>query len=232
MDGAVCCFDADFPVINESAPKGDRPYLLFYKGDLSLLSDLNRNVAVIGYTTPNEDIIARESKIVERLVRHGQNIVSGLAKGCDAVGHKVCMEHEGKTIAILPSPLNAISPADHRDMAHQIIEKGGLVISEYYNGPRSRNEAINRYVERDRLQALFAKAVVLIASYEGRDGDSGARHAMGKAHSYGHLACAMYDETTDSEVLEMKLNRSLLSQQKAKQLVTIQVGEVQQGIHR
>ena len=30
----------------------------------------------------------------------------------------------------------------------------------------------------------------------------------------------MYDETTDSEVLEMKLNRSLLSQQKAKQLVT------------
>ena len=38
IDGAVCCFDADFPVINESAPKGDRPYLLFYKGDLSLLS--------------------------------------------------------------------------------------------------------------------------------------------------------------------------------------------------
>ena len=34
------------------------------------------------------------------------------------------------------------------------------------NGPRSRHEAINRYVERDRLQALFAKAVVLIASYE------------------------------------------------------------------
>ena len=43
---------------------------------------------------------------------------------------------------------------------------------------------------------------------------------MGKAHSYGHLACAMYDETTDGEVLEMKLNRSLLSQQKARQLVT------------
>ena len=209
MDGAVCCFDADFPVINESAPKGDRPYLLFYKGDLSLLSDLNRNVAVIGYTTPNEDIIARESKIVEQLVQRGQHIVSGLAKGCDAIGHTVCMDCGGKTIAIL---------------AHRIVEDGGLVISEYYNGPRSRHEAINRYVERDRLQALFAKVVVLIASYEGRDGDSGSRHAMGKAHSYGHLACAMYDETTDSEVLEMKLNRSLLSQQKARQLVTNPTG--------
>ena len=220
MDGAVCCFDADFPVINKSAPKGDRPYLLFYKGDLSLLSDLNRNVAIIGYTTPNEDIIARESKIVDRLVQRGQHIVSGLAKGCDAIGHTVCMDCGGKTIAILPSPLDAISPAAHREMAHRIVEEGGLVISEYYNGPRSRHEAINRYVERDRLQALFAKAVVLIASYEGRDGDSGSRHAMGKAHSYGHLSCAMYDETTDSEVLEMKLNRSLLSQQKARQLVT------------
>ena len=219
MDGAVCCFDADFPVINESAPKGNRPYLLFYKGDLSLLSNLNRNVAVIGYTTPNEDIIARESKIVEQLVERGQHIVSGLAKGCDAIGHTVCMDCGGKTIAILPSPLDAISPAAHREMAHRIVEEGGLVISEYYNGPRSRHEAINRYVERDRLQALFAKAVVLIASYEGSDGDSGSRHAMGKAHSYGHLACAMYDETIDSEVLEMKLNRSLLSQQKARQLV-------------
>ena len=34
----------------------------------------------------------------------------------------------------------------------------------------------------------------------------------------------MYDETTDSEVLEMKLNRSLLSQQKARQLVTNPTG--------
>lgn len=89
MDGAVCCFDAEFPVINENAPKGDRPYLLFYKGDLSLLSDLNRNVAVIGYTTPNEALIARESKIVEQLVQRGQHIVSGLAKGCDAIGHSI-----------------------------------------------------------------------------------------------------------------------------------------------
>ncbi len=38
----VCCFDADFPIVNTSAPNGDRPYLLFYKGDLSLLGDLNR----------------------------------------------------------------------------------------------------------------------------------------------------------------------------------------------
>ncbi|WP_366508752.1 DNA-processing protein DprA [uncultured Veillonella sp.] len=219
MDGAVCCFDTEFPVVNVNAPNGDRPYLLFYKGDLSLLNDLNRNVAVIGYTTPTDEQIARESKIVEQLVNHNQHIVSGLAKGCDGIAHTICMDCGGKTIAILPSPLNSIFPAAHRDMAQRIVETGGLIITEYYDEPHSRHEAINRFVERDRLQALFAKAVILIASYEGRDGDSGSRHAMAKANKYGHMACVMYNAATDGTARDMKLNRSLLELQQARQLV-------------
>lgn len=219
MDGAVCCFDTEFPVVNVNAPNGDRPYLLFYKGDLSLLNDLNRNVAVIGYTTPTDEQIARESKIVEQLVYHNQHIVSGLAKGCDGIAHMVCMDCGGKTIAILPSLLNSIFPAAHRDMAQRIVETGGLIITEYCDEPHSRNEAINRFVERDRLQALFAKAVILIASYEGRDGDSGSRHAMAKANKYGHMACVMYNAATDGTARDMKLNRSLLESQQARQLV-------------
>lgn len=219
MDGAVCCFDEDFPVVNVNAPNGDRPYLLFYKGDLSLLNDLNRNVAVIGYTTPTDEQIARESKIVEQLVYHNQHIMSGLAKGCDGIAHTICMDCGGKTIAILPSPLNSIFPAAHRDIAQRIVETGGLIITEYYDEPHSRHEAINRFVERDRLQALFAKAVILIASYEGRDGDSGSRHAMAKANKYGHMACVMYNAATDGTARDMKLNRSLLELQQARQLV-------------
>lgn len=219
MDGAVCCFDEDFPVVNVNAPNGDRPYLLFYKGNLSLLNDLNRNVAVIGYTTPTDEQIARESKIVEQLVNHNQHIVSGLAKGCDGIAHTICMDCGGKTIAILPSPLNSIFPAAHRDMVQRIVETGGLIITEYYDEPHSRHEAINRFVERDRLQALFAKAVILIASYEGRDGDSGSRHAMAKANKYGHMACVMYNAATDGTARDMKLNRSLLELQQARQLV-------------
>lgn len=219
MDGAVCCFDTEFPVVNVNAPNGDRPYLLFYKGDLSLLNDLNRNVAVIGYTTPTDEQIARESKIVEQLVYHNQHIVSGLAKGCDGIAHTICMDCGGKTIAILPSPLNSIFPAAHRDMAQRIVETGGLIITEYYDEPHSRHEAINRFVERNRLQALFAKAVILIASYEGRDGDSGSRHAMAKANKYGHMACVMYNAVTDGTARDMKLNRSLLESQQARQLV-------------
>lgn len=218
MDGAICCFDDAFPVIDNNIPLRDKPYLLFYKGDISLLDDINQNVAVIGYTTPTEIIQERERNIVQRLVREGQCIVSGLAKGCDGVAHTVCMEAGGKTIAILPTPLNAIYPAAHKEMVRQIVDTGGLVITEYYKPPRGRQDAISRFIERDRLQALFAKAVVLIASYEGRDGDSGSRHAMNKAYEYGHITCVMYNGQIDANKKEMKLNRTLLMTGRARQL--------------
>ena len=218
MDGAICCFDDEFPVIPQNIPLRDKPYLLFYKGDISLLKRINQNVAVIGYTTPTEDIQERERNIVQYLVQEQQCIVSGLAKGCDGVAHTACMEAGGKTIAILPTPLNAIYPAAHKEMVRQIIETGGLVITEYYQAPRGRQEAISRFIERDRLQAMFTKAVVLVASYEGRDGDSGSRHAMYKAYEYGHVTCAMYNGAIDKDKKEMKLNRTLLMSGKARQL--------------
>lgn len=77
-------------------------------------------LAVIGYTTSTDEQVARESKIVEQLVHHNQHIVSGLAKGCNGIAHTVCMDCGGKTVAILPSPLNSIFPAAHRDMAEHI----------------------------------------------------------------------------------------------------------------
>ena len=75
LDGVICIFDQDFPVINPTVKaKGDRPYLLFYKGDISLLHHLNNNVAVIGHTSPSENIQKRERKIVSQLVKKEQVI--------------------------------------------------------------------------------------------------------------------------------------------------------------
>ncbi|MBS5751960.1 MAG: DNA-processing protein DprA [Veillonella sp.] len=212
LDGVICIFDQDFPLINPTVKaKGDRPYLLFYKGDISLLHHLNNNVAVIGHTSPSENIQKRERKIVSQLVKEEQVIVSGLAKGCDVIAHEECMRLAGKTIAILPSPINEVLPKEHTKQAKQIVETGGLLISEYYTSPSNpRFEMTKRYIERDRLQAMFAKVVILIASYAVKKGDSGARHAMNKALKYKHQACVMYDEKQDSHVDEMELNKQFV----------------------
>ena len=220
LDGITCIFDQDFPVINSTVKaKGDRPYLLFYKGDISLLHHLNNNVAVIGHTSPSENIQKRERKIISQLVKKQQVIVSGLAKGCDVIAHEECMRLGGKTIAILPSPIDKVLPKEHAERAKQIVETGGLLISEYYTSPSNpRFEMTKRYIDRDRLQAMFAKSVILIASYVVKKGDSGARHAMNKAFKYKHQICVMYDEKQDNHVDEMELNKQFVEAGNAKVL--------------
>lgn len=209
-EGIICVYDKEFPVLNYKVKNNsDKPYLLFYKGDLSLLSDLNKNVAVIGLVDPEEEIVKREADVVKRLVENDIIIVSGLALGCDTIAHKSCLELNGKTIAILPSQISKVYPAKNRKLAEEIVNKGGLLLSEYYRDSSSRSEAINRFIERDRLQAMFAKAIVLVASYRKDEGDSGSRHAMEAARKYEIERYVMYNSKTDENNKRFGLNKDL-----------------------
>ena len=89
----VCCFDKDFPIVDENVPLSERPFFFAHKGDLNLIKDTSKNVAVIGVLTPTESIIAREKKIVSQLVKNEAHIISGLAKGCDSVAHSECLNN-------------------------------------------------------------------------------------------------------------------------------------------
>lgn len=208
-DGFTCYFDKNFPRISPTVKRNsEKPFLLFYKGDISLLNDLNRNVAVIGVLNPDESILAREKRAVHLLVENGMNIVSGLAKGCDTAAHIACLEAYGKTIAILPSTLAQILPSENRQLAQDIVENGGLLVTEYFLQPKDRFSATKRYIDRDRLQAMFAKAIVLSASYRVKSlGDCGSRHAMDKAVDYSIYRAIIYDEKTDYNNAIFGLNK-------------------------
>jgi len=225
--GIICAFDENFAYISPNIKnKGDIPLLLFYRGDLSLLQNFENNVAVIGLVDPDEDIIRREKVIVKKLVENGFVIVSGLAKGCDTVAHKTCLENGGKTIAILPSQINKVFPAENRELADEIVNKGGLLISQYYIDALSKYEMINRLVSRDRLQAMFSKAVILIASYRKGEGDSGSRHAMEAAIKYGVERYVMFNKAKDEDNIKFGLNKDFLRENKAKVLTHGSINEI------
>lgn len=210
--GFICAFDDDFPIINKKVKNNsEKPYLLFYRGDLSLLSDLNKNVAVIGLINPSKEIIEREKNVIESLVESDLVIVSGLASGCDTIAHETCLEKNGKTIAILPSQLDKVSPTENFNLAETITQNGGLVITEYYRDPSSKYEAISRFIERDRLQAMFSKAIILIASYRKGEGDSGSRHAMESAKKYETERYVMYNSNMDADCIMFNLNKDLIN---------------------
>ena len=193
----VCCFDNEFPSVPTNIKNSEKPFLFAYKGDINLLKSLEDNIAVIGTLNPTEDIKNREEKLVQELVKNGFNIVSGLAKGCDTIAHQTCLDNNGKTIAILPSTLEKIYPNINKGFADEIVGSGGLVITEYVVEAKSKYELIKRFIDRDRLQALFSSSVILVASNSYGEGDSGSRHAMNKAKEYNRKRFCMYDEKQD-----------------------------------
>lgn len=228
-DGVVAIGDKKFPKYRGNVKESEQPIFLFYKGDLSLLDAENSNITVIGLLNPDEAIEIREQKIVSEIVKNGITIVSGLAFGCDSIAHKQALLG-GKTIAVLPSPLNNILPAKNKSLAFEIVEEGGLLITEYYDEHKSAMDLSSRYKDRDRLQALFCDAIILAASYAQDSAarwkindqklDSGARLAMGFAKEYNIPRAVMYDTTVDINNPMFDLNRQLISEQKDITILT------------
>ena len=217
IDGLVAIGDVDFPSMRGVVKPADKPFALFYKGNISLLSKGNLNVAVIGVLNPDDKIELTESMVTTEILKHNATIISGLALGCDSIAHKTALERGGKTIAILPSTLDNISPKENIELAERIVEEGGLLISEYYEAPKSRNDMISRFVVRDRLQALFSDAVLLAASYAPNNlgNDCGSRHAMEKAKVYGIKRGVIYNESKHHNIAMYDLNRQILAEDRS-----------------
>ena len=184
IDGVVGLGDEDFPEIQPGVKAADRPIALFYRGDISLIKNVSSNVAVIGLLTPSERIETEERVVVRKLVADGKCIVSGLALGCDTIGHRETLDCGGKTVAFISSPLTEINPPSNRPLAWEIVENGGLLVTEYFRKALSKREFIGRYAERDRLQAMFAGAVVLAASYSQKDVGKDSGRNMSSVAAY------------------------------------------------
>jgi DNA processing protein len=239
-DGFVALGDPKFPQYRGNVKDGEKPVFLYYKGNIDLLSIENKNISVIGLLNPEGDIEERERKIVADFVKNGATIISGLALGCDSISHQQALDSNGNTVAILPSPLNNILPAKNKGLAFQIVEEGGLLVTEYGNDFKSKMELSSRYKERDRLQALFCDTIVLAASYAqdsaekwkifGQKFDSGARLAMGYAKNYSIPRAVMYDQNLDENNPMFDLNRDLIKEQ--KDITIIRIDNIEETIKK
>ena len=155
-------FDEDYPFMlrNLIGNRGDdtSPLILNYKGNLSSIKD-RQSIAIIGTRHPTKEGEEAGMYYAKYFAEKGFNIVSGLALGCDTIAHKGALSVNGTTTAILAHGLQMISPKRNEFIAKEILEKGGLLLSEYLFGVPAYNTS---FVERDRLQAGLAIATIVI----------------------------------------------------------------------
>lgn len=143
--GVITYNDPRFP--NSLKKLNNCPIVLYYIGNLY---DFNStpSIGVVGtrnYTANGERVTKR---ISYDLARSGFTIVSGLAKGIDAFGHKAALYNKSMTTAVLGCGIDVIYPKDNSELTLRMHEKG-LVITEFAPGtaPIARNfPARNRII--------------------------------------------------------------------------------------
>lgn len=151
-DRAICIIDKEYPkcFLNLKYP----PFVLFYKGDISLLK--KEMIGVVGSRKPCEYAIEATKKLVVN--NKDRVIVSGLAKGIDRIAHL----YAEKTIGILGSGIDYIYPRTNLDLFKR-IEREGLLISEY---PANVLPLAHHFPFRNRLIAALASQVYIMEAHE------------------------------------------------------------------
>jgi len=147
----------NFPELLKEIP--DTPLRLRYEGQLP--KEGNKLLAVVGsrkYTSYGREIC---ESIISGLSGSPITIVSGLALGIDSIAHRASMQAGLQTIAIPGSGLDrkVLHPHSHVNLANEIIENGGGLISEYDDTMPSGAWAFPR---RNRIMAGMCHATLVI----------------------------------------------------------------------
>ena len=151
----VTGLDDDYPVALRTLDP--RPPTLFVAGDGTALDE--RAVAIVGTRRASGYGLSTATDLGNELARAGIVVVSGLALGIDGAAHRAALNAGGRTVAVLPSPLDRIYPPRHRGLAREIVRAGGALVSEVaIDAPVGRPD----FARRNRIIAGLSEAVVVV----------------------------------------------------------------------
>jgi len=171
--------DAGFPGELRQIP--DAPTLLFAKGRLDLLQ--GPCVALVGSRDHSRYGAQVASELSAGIAAAGITVVSGMARGLDAVAHQAALDAGGGTVGVLGNGLGVIYPAANRVLYERVVAAGCL-LTEFPPGERPNAGSFPR---RNRLISGLARATVVL---EARDG-SGALITADCALSQGREVMAV-----------------------------------------
>lgn len=153
------------------------PMVLYYWGDLSCLS-AELCIAVVGTrdcTLYSKNVTHELSK---ELAAKGAAVISGCALGVDSAAHRGALEAQGRTVAVLGTPLNVDYPAVNSGLKRNILSQKGLIISEYPIGTKVQRSL---FPVRNRLLSGLSDGTVIVEAAK----KSGSIHTAESAMEQG-----------------------------------------------
>jgi DNA processing protein len=140
-------------------------------------------IAVVGTrdATAYGERVTRE--LVRALARAGIGVVSGMARGIDAVAHRAALDEGGPTLAVLGTGVDVPYPAGHHALHRELVEGGG-VLSEQ---PAGRRAFPGCFPRRNRIIAALADATLVVEAGV----KSGALITAGHALELGRTVAAV-----------------------------------------
>ncbi len=140
----------------------DTPERLFYIGNISRLQDKEMKIlCIVGsrkYSNYGKEVT---EKLISEIKGYNICIVSGLALGIDSIAHRSAIDNGLYTIAFPGSGLHreVMYPTTHRQLADEIIEKGGALFSEFELKQKAQEWT---FPQRNRLMAGISHATLII----------------------------------------------------------------------
>ena len=133
------------------------PLALYVAGDASALS--RAGVALVG--TRAATAYGRETaeRLAVGLAQRGWAVFSGLAAGIDAAAHRGALVGGGVTAGVLGGALDCFFPNENRELAREMVAKGGCVASEF---PFGRRPDAQTFPQRNRIVAGLSLGVVAV----------------------------------------------------------------------
>ena len=194
--GMVSYGDDNYPKILKEIQSP--PVFLYYRGNLP---DFNNGfyASIVGTRSISDYGRKNAFKISFDLASAGATIVSGMAMGIDGISHAAAIEAGGKTIAVLGSGIDVCYPAQHLNLARNIV-KSGCIITEF---PPHTPPARSNFPIRNRIISGLSSATIVI---EGKE-TSGARITAAYAKDQNRVVYALPGniESENSEISNLLL---------------------------
>ncbi|MBW1988635.1 MAG: DNA-protecting protein DprA [Deltaproteobacteria bacterium] len=146
--------DPDYPPLLRHI--ADPPPYLYVYGELA---PTEKCVAVVGSRNATRYGLSATRRICKDLARAGVVVVSGMARGIDTAAHEGALAGGGKTWAVFGCGLETIYPPENKGLYHEIVDKGGAVVSEFAlaEPPKASNFPV-----RNRVISGICKATVVV----------------------------------------------------------------------